>query len=241
MLDQLQQLWPVMTGHSGLVAAIAAWRGFIGVTVPLVNTWLQMKFTELLKASPSIANDIVTRQWYKTTSLILRMVVGVMLPTEASMIVHEAQEKAKGDSKPPFKLPLLFIMGMLPIAFLSGCATLDKTADAVVVRAEQTLHIATASMDTLLKIDDSNRQFYRTNAPAFHNFAEYLRVPITITLYGTNKTEARGLTFVESAQAIKLAYKRNRTPENKASLITALATLETAVRQTQTQLAANLK
>jgi uncharacterized membrane protein (DUF441 family) len=95
MLEQLQQLWPVLNGSHGIIAAIVAWRGFIGVTVPLVNSWLQMKATELLVASPRIANDIVQKKWYQTIGLILRMTIGVMLPSQSSVLVHQVNVSAQ--------------------------------------------------------------------------------------------------------------------------------------------------
>ena len=62
-MEQIQALWPVMQGQHGLLAAIIAWRGFLAIVVPLLNTKLQSKFTELLVASPNVANDIVQKQW----------------------------------------------------------------------------------------------------------------------------------------------------------------------------------
>lgn len=95
MIEQLQQLWPIMCGSQGLLAAFVAWRGAIELIVPLVNAKLQSKFTELLVASPRVANDIVQKGWYKTTALILRMTVGILLPTESSVLVHQVTEDAK--------------------------------------------------------------------------------------------------------------------------------------------------
>ncbi len=79
-----------MQGHDGLLAALLAWRGFIALVVPLINTKLQSKFTELLVASPSVANDIVQKKWYQTIALTLRMTIGILLPTTASVIVRQA-------------------------------------------------------------------------------------------------------------------------------------------------------
>ena len=94
MIEQIQQLWPVMTGTHGLVAAIIAWRGAIAICVPIINGKLQAKFTEALVACPSIANDIVQKKWYQTIALILRMTVGIMLPTESSVLFHQVKVSA---------------------------------------------------------------------------------------------------------------------------------------------------
>lgn len=95
MIEQIQQIWPVMKGSQGYLAAYAAWRGAIETIVPLINTKLQSKFTELLLASPTVANNIVQKSWYRTTALILRMTVGILLPTESSIIVHQVAAQAK--------------------------------------------------------------------------------------------------------------------------------------------------
>lgn len=95
MEQQFQQIWPVMCGSQGLLAAILAWRGFIELVVPIINTKLQGKFTELLVASPKVANDIVQKKWYQTTALALRITVGILLPTESSVLVHQVKEEAR--------------------------------------------------------------------------------------------------------------------------------------------------
>lgn len=110
MIEQLQQLWPVMCGANGLFAALLAWRGAVELVVPLINTKLQSKFTELLIASPSVANEIVQKKWYQSIALLLRMTIGILLPTTASVLVHQATVDAtqgnteifrKTEIKPP--------------------------------------------------------------------------------------------------------------------------------------------
>ena len=126
-MEQLQQLWPIMSGKQGYVAAFVAWRGAIELVVPLVNAKLQSKFTELLIASPTVANDIVQKKWYQTVALILRMTFGILLPTESSMLLHQVKAQAKAgntetfdrsEMKPPGTggftlLDVLFVLGML--------------------------------------------------------------------------------------------------------------------------------
>jgi hypothetical protein len=120
---------------------------------------------------------------------------------------------------------------IIPVAFLmAGCATIKSGSDPIVVRAEQSEQVAFATFDTFLKIDNANRQFFRTSLPAVHQFAEWLRTPIG------NPPSQRGIAMIESFDKVKVAYKSNRTPDNKANLITALATLEAAIAETQKQL-----
>ena len=92
-----------MQGSHGLLAAIIAWRGFIAIVVPLINTKLQSKFTELLVASPRVANDIVQNKWYQAISLGLRMTIGILLPTTASVLVHQVSTNATQGNTEIFK------------------------------------------------------------------------------------------------------------------------------------------
>lgn len=124
----------------------------------------------------------------------------------------------------------LFTAPILAISMLSSCSTLKPDADPVVVHAEQSLAIAHETFEIFLKLDDANRDFIRSNAPAVHTYAEYLRVK------EGNPPVQRNIGWVESALAVKNAYKGNRTPENRASLSTALATLDRVLAETQRHL-----
>ena len=114
--------------------------------------------------------------------------------------------------------------------FVTGCVT--PTGDSVVVRSEQTIAIAYDTLDTFLKLEHDNQALIKTKVPEVHKFAEKLRQPVTVG----GKTQPFGVTVIQSALDVKNAYKRNRTPENKASLISALAALESVVRETQQHL-----
>ncbi len=67
------------------------WRALLAVAVPLVNAKLQAKFTELLVASPGVANDIVSNKWYRAVDLTLRIGTGIRLPNQDSLTVHQAR------------------------------------------------------------------------------------------------------------------------------------------------------
>lgn len=115
MLEQFLKLWPVLEGSQGIVSALLAWRGFIGVTVPIFNAKLQSKFTELLVDSPTIANSIVQNKRYQAVAIVLKLTIGILLPTESSVIVHQVSKQAtqQGDTstfdkceiKPPIQNP----------------------------------------------------------------------------------------------------------------------------------------
>ena len=115
----------------------------------------------------------------------------------------------------------------------SGCSTLAPGADPVEVRAEQMEGVSADTFDLFLHVEYDNVDFCRSNLPAVHAAAEWLRQPVTL---GTN-VWSRDIAMVQSFDATRRAYKANRTADNKASLTAALAALETALRQVQEHLA----
>lgn len=122
---------------------------------------------------------------------------------------------------------------MLGLAFLlPGCATkLDAGADPIEVRAEQTIGTAADLVDLFVHVEFDNEVLIKAKAPKVHAYAEWLR---SFEPSG----EQRGLALIGSANKARLAYKQNRSPENKASLEAIMAALETIATEVQTQLAA---
>lgn len=120
---------------------------------------------------------------------------------------------------------LLFI----PIlaAILIGCASLSPTADPFVVRVEQGEAGASATFDLVLRVDNSQRGFWITNAPAFHNFCEWLRTP---TPY-TSNTVPRCVAIQLNVDDLKLAYQNSKTAGNSNALYTAFGVLAAAAGQ----------
>lgn len=92
--------------------------------------------------------------------------------------------------------------------FLTGCATVDKGHDPVVVNAERTQKIAFEAVDMFLALEHENRALYRTKTPALHNLAESFR-----------KRAPQAFRAVNEATK---TYKANRGPENKQKLQAAL-------------------
>ena len=112
-------------------------------------------------------------------------------------------------------------------AVVIGCAALQPGADPLVVRTEQLETTGTAAFDLVVNTDDANRDFWLTNAPAFHTFAEYLRTPTPI-LNSTNILP-KGLAIIWNVDQLKVAYKANASASN--ALISAVGTLGTLVDQ----------
>lgn len=123
----------------------------------------------------------------------------------------------------------------LSLLVLAGCAQLRPGADSLVVRAEQTQQIAFDTFNTFLTLENQNRDLYKQVLPDVHTAAEWLRAPM---VQPDGKTLQRGLSILKSFDRVKMAYKYNRTAENKANLTTALATLETTLNEVQAQLSA---
>ena len=151
-----------------------------------------------------------------------------------SHLSHSAKDSA--NPPPPFggKAALLLALA-LPSLLCFGCASLAPGARAVVVRAEQSITIANATFDSAVKIDNANRSFFRTNAPAFHQFCEWLRTPVVMP--PLTNAEPRGLAIVQSADAVKNEYKATSSTNAYDQLIAALATVETATSEAQKLLA----
>lgn len=122
----------------------------------------------------------------------------------------------------------------LALWVMTGCASVAPGHDPVVVRAEQSLSIAFDTIDTFLKLEHGNQELVKQKVPEVHAFAQKLRAKVTVG----GKTQPFGISVIQSATDVKNAYKRNRSPENKANLISALASLEAIVRETQQHLTA---
>lgn len=115
---------------------------------------------------------------------------------------------------------------LIPLLFI-GCHTLNPGADPFVVMVEQAQSGALATFDFIVYMDHANRGFWRTNAPAFHNFAEWLRTPQS---YGTSVVP-RSVAIQLNVDDMKLAYKASKTAPNSNALWSAWAVLNEAINQ----------
>lgn len=123
------------------------------------------------------------------------------------------------------KATTFFALPLIGLA-LWGCATLQPGADPLVVRVEQAETSAKSSFQLVLSVDQLDRGFWRTNAPAFHGYCEWLRVP---TAYQVTNTLPRYRVLLLSLDDVKRDYKAARSSSN--ALFTALATLNSAANQ----------
>lgn len=121
---------------------------------------------------------------------------------------------------------VVVVMGLW-LAVLMGCAALQPGADPLVVRVEQTQTVAGGTLDLVLNVDHADRGFWRTNAPAFHNFCEWLRTP---QRYGPGSVP-RVVAIQLNVDDLKLAYKTSKTAGSSNALYSAWAVLQTAFSQ----------
>jgi hypothetical protein len=110
---------------------------------------------------------------------------------------------------------------------IAACASLTPGADPLVVRVEQGESGASATFDLVLHEDNANRPFWKTNAPGFHAFCEWLRTP---TPYGGSNV-ARCVAIELNVDDLKVAYKASKTAGNSNALYTAFGTLDAAISQ----------
>lgn len=131
--------------------------------------------------------------------------------------------------KDKMKNKVLNLVMLLAVASVVtwGCATISPGADPFVVRVEQTQTAAAATFDMILHIDQADRGFWRTNAPGFHQFCEWLRTP---QLYGTNSV-SRAVLMQVNVDDLKLAYKAGKTTGSSNALQSAWSVLTTAISQ----------
>jgi hypothetical protein len=115
---------------------------------------------------------------------------------------------------------------------VAGCASIDPGADKLVVRVEQTQTVAGETFDLVLTADDLNRPFWQANAPAFHEFCEWLRAPITYQSPEFGATNiARVLMMQFQLDDVKRDYKASRASSN--DLYTAFITMKSALTQAE--------
>lgn len=117
--------------------------------------------------------------------------------------------------KPKLQLPVIIILAML----LGACATILPGNDPVLVNAERTTSVAYTTFDSFFALERQQEVYVKANLPEVHKFANSLR--------------ANAPRYLAIARATTEAYRLNRDENNKATLNTAIAILQTAISQVQ--------
>ena len=106
------------------------------------------------------------------------------------------------------------ILAAICLLTLSGCVTPRPGNQTIEIRAEQVLAVSAAALDSFVAFE------YRRSAdvpPLVRDVARRVRLEAPKAL--------------DSANALRLAYKSNRSAANEAGLLTALAMVETLVSE----------
>jgi hypothetical protein len=132
------------------------------------------------------------------------------------------------------RLPMLFFtltaVGALFAALIVGCAHIQPGQDPIIVNTERVQTIAAPTFDLVLETDHSNRAFWETKAPAFHDFCEWLRQTQTAQLAdGTPTNVQRAIAMQLNLDKVKLDYKASKVSSN--AVLEAIAALESAEQQ----------
>lgn len=102
---------------------------------------------------------------------------------------------------------LCFALLSLTIPVLhTGCAHIAPGNDPVVVNTERLETSSKATFDMVLNFDNQDRGFWRTNAPAFHNFCEWLRTPVTVDYSAANNSLPRASAMIYNVDQAKQKY-----------------------------------
>lgn len=116
--------------------------------------------------------------------------------------------------KPKLQLPVI-ILAML----LGACASVGIGSDPVLVNAERITSLSFTTFDSFFALERAQEVYVKAHAPEVHKFANSLR--------------ANAPKYLATARATTEAYRLNRDAQNKASLQTAIAILQTALSQVQ--------
>jgi hypothetical protein len=120
---------------------------------------------------------------------------------------------------PPPPHSMLWILLLPLVCFTPACSSILPGSDPVVVHAEQVEKIAMTTFDTYVRLEFKNRDQLKKVSLDFEKAADKIRVGAT--------------NWVASLDRTILAFKHSKTPENKADLVTALATLNTALAEAE--------
>ncbi|KAF0181383.1 MAG: hypothetical protein FD161_56 [Limisphaerales bacterium] len=108
---------------------------------------------------------------------------------------------------------LAHVLALIVLA-ASGCSSLQPGSDPVVVNAERTIEMARVTLDAFTRFEFNNRARLDAAAPAVGQAAEKIR--------------RHAPEWFASALRLKAAYKDNRSQDNQANLLTAIAVLQQA-------------
>lgn len=95
----------------------------------------------------------------------------------------------------------------------------NPDTDPIVVNAEKTLAVARDTFRFIAHEERKNEALFAKVSPSVHDFVQHIRTD--------------GVKWLRTAEAMKTAYKSNRSPENQRNLVTAVSTVSEALNQSK--------
>jgi hypothetical protein len=232
-MNELQPFLDLLSGKMPWLIPMLAFIGAVRLPMKIFNGWFQRTltaFVDRVAASPQVDDDeyllrIFGSIWYRFLAFLLDAVFSLKLPTTESLQKQRDQEDEQDGSgpKPGAFAGTLSLWLLLSGLTVCGCAQLQPGADPLIVRTEQVEQGAKATFQLTLQLDNLDRGFWRTNAPAFHDYCELLRIP---TPYQVTNTLPRYRVMLLTLNDVKMDYRAFRTAARSNDLVLALATLQ---------------
>lgn len=209
------------------------------------GVWIRNKLANLLNSAAESADEdddtylrkILSNKMYRVAAFLLNF-ANIRLPVLAEFEhALELQKEAAAKAKARGGAVGLLLAFLLPLAFFNmavSCGPLDPNARPLVVRTEQLGTDAKATFQFVVNLDHANRGWWATNAPAFHRFANELRVPTPCNYNGGTTNLPRWAASLWSLEQVKEAYKAGSVSSN--ALITATGTIQSMLTEANTWL-----
>lgn len=156
-----------------------------------------------------------------------------MNPTKLLPCAHGTTHKVgRRFFKPIPAAALLALLTACAVAFFAGCAPIKPGSDPVVVQTERGQTISGGALAFVIDLDHSDRGFWRTNAPAFHSFAERLRTPVPVQGLLDGSTSLPLYIAVQwQVDRAKLDYKAVKSQSSSNAVLAATEALRALVDQ----------
>lgn len=237
-MNDMQPLIDLMSGKFGWFATLLAWIGALRLPAKLLQGWLQRLGTALVArvlASPEPDDDALLRRClesltYRVIALFADVLLSIKLPTAASLEAHRAAQPAIGERAESGEgtLRLLsWLVGLLALAGLNGCGSLDPAgvyhSDRILYEAESNIAVSYQVIQSFVAWEKENRAALAA-WPEIRGAADVMR--------------AQAPRWFQTAHAWRDAYAANASAENQTALASALAVLHAGVAEAAGYMAA---
>lgn len=245
-MEALQPILDLLGGNTkSWLTTVIAWGVAIRFALIFFHERIQHLITDRINAvaaSESTDDDEYLRRLfahptYRFIAFVL-LIIGLPMPTlttleRALKLQQEAAAAAKPVTVTPGKIAGLFLAIAAAAVLVTGCAgKLDPGADPLIVSIERTQTFSEGGFDLVINLDHADRGFWRTNAPAFHQFAEYLREKLPVTNVPGRTNLQRYLLAQWQLDQAKLAYRATKSAATSNEMVAARIVLQDLSNQT---------